>query len=366
MPKTETLQGGGGKVKRKTHTPKGELLKTYFLCDTSGNEIKRYKGHEARNAPPSAAARKLAKHVVGKKSGSHTLHVRARGPHGKFKDGKPKVFSYSVSRVLVDVPPWMIQQSQEHNYRTQYEAGDKMHAYKVVSKRKPKSRRKSAKSGRRKSKAKSRSRSPRRKSRSKSKSKSKRKRSPSRSSRGKKRKLAGGGRKRAVRGGGGAEVVFKDFSELDDSRVHEVLDKTLYAKDASAKQACNACKQSVKADKEQQKYVVVLDAAMTFASNNAEGDNDLKRLKNHLNTKFGSDKFDVDKGSIKLTGKEDISTPLGPQGAENLMTEEGRFNFVEKFFKIGDDDEDITVVGIEDPLDKGKLENHLKEKVGDE
>ena len=39
-------------------------------------------------------------------SGAHTIFVRAKGPHGKYSDGSPKVFGYTVKRVMVDVSPW--------------------------------------------------------------------------------------------------------------------------------------------------------------------------------------------------------------------------------------------------------------------
>ena len=319
MPTTDSaaLAGGGGRPRRKTQTKGGEPLKTYFICDASGNEVKRYSGHEARNAPPSAAARKLAKHVVGKKSGTHTIHVRARGPAGKFKDGKPKVFCYSVSRVMVDVPPYMIQQSKELGFRTQYEAGDKMSAYKVVSKRKRKTSARKSSKGKGKGKGKSgrsRSPSPGRRTKSKSKSPGRKKRKASKSARGAKKRL---------RGGGG--------DDLDNDELNKVLKASLYYTETN-KDSCDQC--NVTTSDAQQEYAKFLAKNAGVKKEDFEQDDPEKEMKNiakKLETFANNDdlatlrktdakvtvtgKSDHEPGQhIKMVDNETCSTPLGPNG----------------------------------------------------
>ena len=248
---TPALEAGGGRTKRKTTTASGQVIKTFFVCDAHGSPLKKYSSKEARNAPPSAAARKLAKHVVGKKSGAHTIFVRAKGPHGKYSDGSPKVFGYTVKRVMVDVSPWKIEQSEIHGYINsatgrQYEEGDKMPAYDVKAKKKAKSaKKKSAKK-----------KSAKKKSAKKSAKSTKRKHSGAKKS--KKKKSA-----KRLRGGGGAASLLDE----EDS-TQRVAKKILRASmnsgpDKKNETQCKACEalligQDSESNKIVQTYVVLI------------------------------------------------------------------------------------------------------------
>ncbi len=243
---TPALEAGGGRTKRKTTTASGQVIKTFFVCDAHGSPLKKYSSKEARNAPPSAAARKLAKHVVGKKSGAHTIFVRAKGPHGKYSDGSPKVFGYTVKRVMVDVSPWKIEQSEIHGYINsatgrQYEEGDKMPAYDVKAKKKAKSAKK---------------KSAKKKSAKKSAKSTKRKHSGAKKS--KKKKSA-----KRLRGGGGAASLLDE----EDS-TQRVAKKILRASmnsgpDKKNETQCKACEalligQDSESNKIVQTYVVLI------------------------------------------------------------------------------------------------------------
>ena len=273
MPSTTApLEAGGGRrTKRKTETAGGQVIKTYYLCDSVGSPLKRYEKNEARNAPPSAAARKLAKHVVGKKKGAHTIHVRARGTHGKYSDGRPKVFGYTVRRVMVDVSPWKIEQSVAHGYINpatgrEYEEGDKMPAYDVKAKKRKVSKKKSAKGTKRKAATSGKKKSAKKKS---GKKKSGKKKSAKKKS-------------KRLRGGGGfeAKAMLVDESETQDAATL-ILDASMNPTKAEDKSRCDACHALLKGDSADSKTVqtYVLRLAIAIGKTVEPSGNDDKKFK---------------------------------------------------------------------------------------
>ena len=119
-------------IKRKTHTKSGVPLRTFYVCDEQGNASSKYQSHEARNAAPSAAARKLAKYVLPESSRKESvMYIRARGPTSKYANGDARVFSYRVKRSMQPVSEYIIENSQKEGYnnpRTKkpYKQGDKI------------------------------------------------------------------------------------------------------------------------------------------------------------------------------------------------------------------------------------------------